>query len=88
MPADGTMAAHFPTDTSAVPSQEQLSPSVAEISRPKKGLGAAARLLPDAPRLECLPKAPAKRAHPFDRADKKTRQWQVTRLEWYIDCIR
>jgi hypothetical protein len=50
MPADGTMAAHFPTDTSAVPSQEQLPSSVAEISQPKKGLGAAARLMLDATR--------------------------------------
>jgi hypothetical protein len=68
MPADGTMAAHFPTDTSAVPSQEQLSASVAEISHPKKGLGAAARLMPDAPRSCVEPRARRTRAHPLDRA--------------------
>jgi hypothetical protein len=38
------------SDTSAVPSQEQLPSSVAEISQPKKGLGAAARLMLDATR--------------------------------------
>jgi hypothetical protein len=71
-----------------VPSQEQLSPRVAEISQPKKGLGAAARLMLDAPRLEYCPKAPGNTCDPFDRAYNKTRQWQVARVEWYIDFMR
>jgi hypothetical protein len=76
------------TDTSAVPSLEQLLSSVAEISQPKKGLIAAARLMLKRLDRHVDPRLRRTPAYPLDRPYNKSSQWQVARVEWYIDCIR